>query len=488
MGKSCLNILVLGAGPAGLSAAWNLVQDGHKVTVLEKADVWGGQSLTFEDGGYRFDLGPHNIHSRHRAVLDFLSANLKDEWLERKLRAEIYFRRKRVEYPLVGIQVLKFLPWGTSFMCGVSFAWRRLLSLFLPAFKDNGTYETWVVNRFGRRFYDIFFGPYTQKTWGVPPSELSDVIGKKRIAVHSIVELIKSVLFKKESHHPENPRYIRQCYAKHGVGKISDFFAEGIVKGGGEIITGAKVKSLSIEGAEVTKLVYEKDGIATSIDRHDSSEGAGSWEVISTIPLNELILSIESKIPREVREAASALDFTSEVFLFLQVDGENIFNVPLLYFSEDEFPFNRIYDIRLFSEHMVPKGKNAVCLELTCREGDERWNMPDKKIFEICIAPLEKYGLLDRSRVEGYVVRRLKHAYPIFRVGFQKRLNRIYDYLFTIENLESFGRQGMFAYANVDDVIWMGFEVAKSLPYQKRMRLHLEELLPIYINYLNTGD
>lgn len=93
MGKSCLNILVLGAGPAGLSAAWNLVQDGHKVTVLEKADVWGGQSLTFEDGGYRFDLGPHNIHSRHRAVLDFLSANLKDEWLERKLRAEIYFRR-----------------------------------------------------------------------------------------------------------------------------------------------------------------------------------------------------------------------------------------------------------------------------------------------------------------------------------------------------------------------------------------------------------
>jgi protoporphyrinogen oxidase len=482
MKKSCLNILVLGAGPAGLSAAWNLVQDGHNVTVLEKATVWGGQSLTFEDGGYRFDLGPHNIHSKHRAILDFLACNFHGEWLERKLRAEIYFRRKRIEYPLVGIQVLKFLPLGTSLMCGISFAWQRLMSLFLPSFKDDGTYETWVVNRFGRRFYNIFFGPYTQKTWGIAPSELSDIIGKERIAVRSLTELIKSVFFKKEFYHSENPRLVRQFYPRLGVGRISDFFADGVLKCGGRILTGVNIKSLMLEGSHVVGCSYERKGRNYEINVR-GKDGTGHWEVLSTIPLNELVLSMGEIPPQEVRAAATAMDFTSEVFLYLKIDGELIFNVPLLYFSEMEFPFNRVYDVRSFSADMVPKGKNALCMELTCREGDETWLMPDEQVFEKCIVPLERHGLLDRKRVEGYTVRRLKHAYPLFRVGIQKRLKTIYDYLYTIDNLESFGRQGLFAYANVDDAIWMGFEMAKNLPYQKRMRLHLEELVPDYIKY-----
>lgn len=480
--KPPLNVLVLGAGPAGLSVAWNLVQDGYNVTVLEKADVWGGQSLTFEDGGYRFDLGPHNIHSKYRSVLDFLSTNLKNEWIERKLWAEIYFRGKRVEYPLVGTQVLRFLPWRTSLICGMSFLWRRILSFFLANFKDDGTYKTFVVNRFGQRFYDIFFGPYTQKTWGINPSELSDVIGKKRIAVRSLSELIKSVFLKKEVYHSENPRLARQCYPRQGVGSISNFFADGILKKGGKIITGANIKSLNLEGSRVVSCSYEREGQNFEINFSDK-DGSGRGEILSTIPLNELILSMGGAPPQEVRLAASALDFTSEVFLYLKIDGESIFDVPLLYFSDMEYPFNRIYDVRSFSADMVPKGKNALCLEITCRKGDEIWNMPDDKIFEDCLAPLEKAGLLERSRIEGYVVRRLAHAYPLFRVGTEKRLKDIYNYLFTIENLESFGRQGMFAYVNVDEVIWMGFELAKSLPYQRRMRLHMEELMPNYINY-----
>lgn len=476
-----MNVLVLGAGPAGLSAAWNLVQDGHNVTVLEKADVWGGQSLTFEDGGYRFDIGPHNIHSKYRNVLDFLSENLKDDWSERNLRAEIYFRGKRVEYPLVGTQVLKFLPFGTSFLCALSFASRRLMSIFLKQFKDDGTYQTWVVNRFGMRFYDIFFGPYTQKTWGIPPSELSDIICKKRIAVRSLIELIKSVFFKQEFYHPENPRLVRQCYPRLGVGLISDFFADGILKDGGKILTGVNIKNLTLKESRVVGVSYEKEGRICEVNLDSKDDGA--WEVLSTIPLNELILSMRGVPPQEVRAAATAMDFTSEVLLYLKIDGESIFEVPLLYFSEMEFPFNRVYDVRMFSADMVPKGKNALCLELTCREGDSTWLMPDDHVFENCIAPLEKHGLLDRRRVEGYIVRRLRHAYPLFRVGIQKKLKAIYDYLYTIKNLESFGRQGLFAYVNVDDVIWMGFEVAKNLSYQKRMRLHIEELMYSYINY-----
>lgn len=483
MGHKQLKVVVLGAGPAGLSAAWNLVQDGHQVLVLEKEPVWGGQSLTFTDGEYRFDLGPHNIHSSRLAIIDFVSEQLRGEWFERRLHSEILFRGQRVAYPLVGTQVLRFLPKGTAMLCAISFLWRRIGSLLSSKFEDDGTYETWVINRFGKRFYDIFFGPYTFKTWGIPPAELSDIIAKKRISVRSLTELIKSIIFTSEPHHVEDPRKGRHGYCRHGIGKVSDFFAEGTLAFGAEIFTQACIKTLKFDRNRISSISYELRGKEQTIS-FDANLGRESpWEVVSTIPLNDLIRSIEGEVPPRVMAAAQSLDFTSEVFLYLKFSTEDVFGVPLLYFSELEYPFTRAYDIGLFSRDMVPKGKNAVCLELTCRFGDSTWTLSDKDVFEKCIEPLTRNGLIDRRHIEGYVVKRLKHAYPLLRVGIQEKLGQIFDFIHSIENLVSVGRQGMFSYANVDEVIWMGFQIAKNLPYQKRMKLRIEDLLPDTMDY-----
>ncbi len=477
-----MKVAILGAGPGGLCAAWNLVKDGHQVVVFEKEPMCGGQSITFARDGFRYDLGPHNIHSRRQSVLDFINRILDHQMVQTRMDSQIYFRRRRVSYPLVGSQVLRSLPWLTSMGCGLSFLATRVRATFSPRFRDDGTYESWVVNRFGRRFYDIFFGPYTRKTWGIPPSQLSDIVAQKRIAIRGIPELIRSILFKKEIYHPENPRLVKNLYPTTGVGRISEFFADEIRRAGGTLLTRCRVKSVLMAGRRATSIGYEEDGVAKTLDFR-AEGGSETWQVLSTLPINELVLMLGGEVPDPVRAAAAGLDFTSEVFLYLDLNTPDAFGVQLLYFSEDEFPFNRIYDVGLFSRAMVPEGKNALCVELTCNYQDELWRLDDQSLFEKCMLPLERHGLLTRNRVTSFHVRRMPHAYPRFRVGYDQKLRTIFNYLAAVDNFMTFGRQGLFCYANVDDVIWMAFEIVKELPYRDRMSLPIEELLPDYINF-----
>lgn len=476
------NAVILGAGPGGLCAAWNLVQDGYRVIVFEKESFCGGMAATFERDGYRYDLGPHNIHTQRPSVYRFLKQSLGQGVREEKVLPQIYFQKRRINYPLVGTQVLQALPLWSSAACGLSFLWCRARALFSSALQDDGTYKTWVVNRFGQRFYDIFFGPYTEKTWGISPSQLSDIVAEKRIAIRGLPELINSILFKKELSHPENPRLVTNLYPLRGVGEIMDFFKAGIIEWGGTILTSCDVKKIVMDGNRVTKIHYSEQGETKVLDFQ--AEGVSeNWQVISTIPINEMVLMLDGNVPQPVRESAGGLDFSSMTLLYLDLNQPDAFGVELLYFSENEFPFNRIYDVGLFSRNMVPEGKTALCIEMTCSFGDEIWNMDEKALFEKCILPLEKHGLLSRDKVENFHVRRLIHAYPRFRVGYQQKLRTVVDYLANIKNLTTFGRQGLFAYANVDDVIWMAFEVAKQLPYRDRITLPIEELLPEYISF-----
>ena len=480
--KEPLNILVLGAGISGLCAAWNLVQDGHRVIVLEKKSYCGGLGSTFQRGGYRYDLGPHNIHSQKESVIDFLKKNFAAEIFKHNFFAQIYFRKQRLDYPITGKDVLVSINYLTAISCMFSFFFARLRSLFIPKFRDDGSYENWIINRFGRKFYNIYFSPYSEKVWKMPANQISDIVAKKRIVTTGIIELIHSIIFKRQRYHPENPRTVNNYYFQYGVGAIADFFLKGITDLGGEVITDSEVEEIIVEGDIVRKVSYVRNGKTENLNL-GNEDNSLSWRLLSTIPINEMIMKIKGDIPEEVKAAAENLDFTSEVLLYLNVNKPDIFKVPLLYFSEPEFPFNRCYDLGIFSRKMVPEGKNAICLEVTCEYGDQIWNMSDSDLFEKCIEILEKHKLLNRVEVEEYHTKRLEHAYPRFRVGYENNLNMLFEYINNVYNLISFGRQGLFSYSNIDDAIWMGFTVAKDVGYNDRIKLSMKELLPDYISF-----
>jgi protoporphyrinogen oxidase len=401
---------------------------------------------------------------------------LGDDLVEHEFRSEIYFQEKRIKYPFEGADILQAVSLWTAFLCGMSFLQNRFRTTFLRRYPDDGSYKTWIVNRFGRRFFDIFFGPYSEKVWGIPTGELSQIVAEKRLAVRGVIELLHSLLFKVEQYHPENPRLQKNYYPRRGVGMIPDTFAREVELFGGEIVLGAHVERLRFEDSRISEVNFVKDGVRQSIRM-----GAND-HVFSTLPLNEMILMLDGPVPRTVRESAGKLDFTAEVFLYMNVKRETIFGLPLFYFSERDFPFNRVYDVGIFSRDMCQDGKNALCFELTCTNGDAVWNEDDASLYQRSIEPLERHGLLRREDVEGYHTRRLAHAYPRFRIGYENHLRTIFEFVDNTGGLTSFGREGLFAYANIDDCIWMSTEVTKHLPYLDRMPLRMSELLPDYIS------
>lgn len=474
--NSSLKIIVLGAGPSGLSAAWHLVRNGHRVHILEKEPIWGGQSITFERGGYKYDLGPHNIHSQRKAIIDFLSNAFAHDFLQHNIRPQIYFHGKRINYPLMGIDVLKSLAPLTVISCALSFFRAYFTSLYKKNRRNSGSYETWIVNRFGRKLYTIFFAPYTEKVWKIPPREISDIVAKKRIAISGFIALACSLLFKKQYDHPENPCAIDSFYPRCGIGSVANLFAKDIIAGGGLIETNAHVKRIVTDQNRIKQIYYCNDGNSKCIDLTNGAEDS-QWMVLSTIPVNELIKMLNGNVPETAKTAANGLDFTSEIFLYLNVKRRDVFGVPLLYFSEPEFPFNRIYDVGMFSSKMVPAGRNALCLEISCDPEDDLLTQDDTTLFNKCIIPLEKHGLIRREEIEGYHTRQLTHAYPRFRIGYEKKRLTILNYIATVSNLFSFGREGLFTYANIDDAIWMGFQTARNIHRPDLMRLAMQEFL-----------
>jgi protoporphyrinogen oxidase len=222
----------------------------------------------------------------------------------------------------------------------------------------------------------------------------------------------------------------------------------------------------------VESVTYEQNGEAKTIETDF---------LFSTIPINGLIRLLNLNVPQEVKEAAAGLDYCSESLLFIKTSRSNVFDTPLTYFSDPQIKFNRVYEVGSFSRECVPEGKSALCVEYTCNLDDEIWRANPEELFNDAIGVFERLGMIDRKEVEGFLIRKISHAYPRFRIGFEERLKKILDYLSTIENLITLGRQGLFSYANVDDVLHMGFRATEMLSTIRRKGIDYSELFPKYV-------
>ncbi len=431
-------IVVAGAGPAGLTAAYLLAKQGYQVTVLEGDDIVGGISRTARYKDFRFDIGGHRFFTKITPVQEIWEELLGDEFIEVPRLSRIHYNGKFFNYPLKAGNALSGLGVYEATMIVLSYARARLRP---HPVEEN--FEQWVSNRFGSRLYRIFFKTYTEKLWGLPCTEIRAEWAAQRIQGLSLMRAILSATsLQKRSVHIKS--LIEQFrYPRLGPGQMWERAAERISDLGGRVLMSRKVTAFESGGDGTVHAA-----IAESPDGEERFEGE---HFISTIPLRSLVRSIRPALPSPVIIAAERLAYRDFILVALILDKQNVFPDNWIYVHTPGVHVGRIQNFNNWSQAMVPReGVTCVGMEYFCFAGDGLWTTKDADLIALAGKELAQLGLAPGARVIDGTVVRMPKAYPIYDATYRESVDTIKDQLDTIPNLVTVGRNGMHKYNNQD--------------------------------------
>jgi protoporphyrinogen oxidase len=425
-------VVVLGGGPAGLTAGYLLAKRGQPVIVLESTEFIGGIARTQVRDGYRFDLGGHRFFTKVQEVDDLWHEIMKEEFLKRPRKSRIYWNDKFLEYPLQGMDVIKQLGPVELTRCMLSYAWAAAK----PKGKEE-TFETWVSNRFGKRLYQHFFKTYTEKLWGVSATEIRAEWAAQRIKGLSFFSAAKAAFF-------GNSGNIKSLisefnYPRFGPGQMWEQMADDIKAQGGEIRLNAPVTKLVTQNGRITEVIAGGETLHPS-------------HVISSLPLRTTVGIASPEAPAEVRDAARGLRYREFLTVLLVIDVEDPFDDNWIYIHQPGVRVLRIQNFKSWSPWMIPEGETAssIGMEYFCFEGDDLWTMEDDDLVTMAGQEIERLHLAPAAKVRFGFVERVHKAYPIYDELYAERVATIRGWLETISNLTQVGRNGLHRYNNSD--------------------------------------
>jgi protoporphyrinogen oxidase len=431
-------IVVIGAGPAGLTAAYELAKLDVMSTVIEADDAVGGISRTVERDGYRFDIGGHRFFTKVPEVEQFWHEILPPEdFLMRPRMSRIFYNGAFFDYPLKPLNALRGLGVGEAIKCVASYGWVRLR----PP-EDTSTFEGWVAARFGWRLYRIFFKTYTEKVWGVPATSIQADWAAQRIKGLSLGKAIMNALMPKRNQKEITSLIEEFQYPKLGPGMMWEVCRDKVVAAGVTVDMRTKVVG-----------VHHHSGRATEVEV-DGPEGRRTIpasHVISSMPINHLVQSMEPAPPDEVLEAARALKHRDFLTVALVVPERYAFPDNWIYVHSAEVKLGRIQNFGSWSPYLVKDGHTCLGLEYFVNEGDSYWESSDDELIELGTRELATLGLVDPEAVSaGYVVRMPK-AYPVYDVSYSTNVDTMRRWLEQeVPNVHPVGRNGMHRYNNQD--------------------------------------
>jgi len=444
-------ILVLGGGACGLSAAWELTKYGYDVTVIEKDGRVGGLCVTNEYKGYRFDLGGHRFISKNKDLVDNVCNMMGKELLTSNRKSVILLKGKIFDYPLSAKDIFLKMDILTNVKAFLSYLIAATSRCFYK--KKDVSFEDWIVHRFGRKLYNLFFGPYTEKLWGISPKQISSDWASQRISLLNL----KDVLFRLLKIKRGTPRTYAKgyYYPKKGIGQMFDMMKDEIESKGGKVVLNAQVTGLNIHNNNIEGVHFVKDGVAKTMECD---------AVISTIPLPDLIEIYPKNLTHNVAQHASKLKFRAVRFLNMLVDLPDLSDNTWMYVSEGKYIMTRIQEPKRRSPFSAPEGKTSVMLEIPCNEGDDIWNCPKEDLLNRCLSDL---GLDISDKITDYFTTSVTHGYPVYHLDYAMHRQRLFDFLDDYENLITCGRQGTFRYIFMDIAMEMGLAAAQKLMLDK---------------------
>ena len=425
--------LVLGGGPAGLTAGYLLGQANRNALVFEADDQVGGIAKTVERDGYRFDLGGHRFFTKSIEVDTLWHEVLGDEFLRRPRMSRIYWNNRYLDYPLRGPDVIRKLGPVELARCMASYA-----RAAVRRNKVDDSLEDWVSNRFGRRLFELFFKSYTEKVWGVPTTEIRAEWAAQRIKGLSFFSAAKAAFFGNKDNKVKS--LISEFnYPRFGPGQMWEAMRGAIEEQGGEVRLDARVDSMELEGSRIVAVVVGGETF-------ESPEA-----VISSLPLREVVEMISPAAPQSVIDAARGLRYRDFLTVALVLDGADPFPDNWIYIHEPSVRVGRIQNFRSWSPWMVPDpDKACVGLEYFCFAGDELWTMDDDALVALAAQELERLRLAPAASVDRGFAIRVPKAYPIYDADYAERVETIRRWLDGIENLQQVGRNGLHRYNNSD--------------------------------------
>lgn len=440
-------VIIIGAGPAGLTAAYELVKQGVRPVVLEQADKVGGIARTEIYEGYRFDIGGHRFFTRNEEVQRLWQQMLGADLLRVSRLSRICYDGRFFNYPLDFFNTLSNLGVVESLLIVLSY-----LKAHLWPHPQEGTFEQWVSNRVGERLFNKFFRPYTEKVWGIPCHEIEADWAAQRLGGLSLRTALSSALFGSSD---ADTLISEFHYPVLGPGMLWQRFREMVEGHGGEVHLNTEVVRFELEGRHVRNIVAQRS--------EQMAEISGE-HFISSMPLKDLIAQLAPPPPEDVIQAAHKLRYRAFVLVGLILDRADLFPDNWIYVHNPDVKVGRIQSFKNWSAAMVPdQGKTSLGLEYFCNEGDEIWAMPDEQLIELGVTELVHLGLADAGEVAKGVVFRQPKAYPVYDRGYRKHLEVIQRFLATVGNLQTIGRGGAHRYNNQDHSMLAGMMAARNL-------------------------
>lgn len=439
-------VAVIGAGPAGLTAAYQLARSGIDVRVFEAGDSVGGMAKTIPLWGQLVDLGPHRFFSGDPRVNGIWLEVIGDEYSMVSRLTRIYYRKTLFDYPLKAFNALTGLGIIEAAYCILSFFKAKIF----PE-KDESTFEAWVSNRFGRRLFGIFFKSYSEKLWGISCKELDADFAAQRIKKLSLFEAVKSAVFPSggQKHRTLVDEF---AYPNLGAGAVYERMADKIREFGGEICLNTPVASVLPAGTDADQArLTLSDGTECAFDH-----------IISSMPITILVDRMGA--PEDVGRHARALRFRNTIIVYLKIKGESPFPDQWIYVHAPDMETGRISNFRNWVPS-INKGSSdtILCLEYWCYDDDTLWTRDEEALISLATDEVYKSSLVPAGSVTDGKVIRVPKCYPVYATDYREHLEPVQRYLSTHKKLSVIGRYGAFKYNNQDHSILMGLLAAENI-------------------------